>query len=347
MTHRFPIKEIARQSGLGPATVDRVLNNRAHVSAQTRARVSAAVAELVAQEQQLAARGRRMFVDVVMEAPSRFTSMIRTACTAVVPEVVGAVYRPRFEMRDVMSDAEIIAVLTRIRKRGSQGVILKARDVPPIRAEVDALAAAGIPVVTLVTDMPHSARVAYVGIDNAKAGRTAGYLLAHILPPGAGTVLASRSQDAFQGEALRYEQFRAQFQAARPGYRIVEVTGGAGVSQTTLRQVPEALVGVARVDAVYSMGGGNGAILDALRRAGRAPTHFLAHDLDADNFRLLRRGEISFVLYHDSKLDMRHAFRALSAWHGLVPPVGTELYSDVQVVTPFNLPETDLFGGGG
>jgi len=38
MTHRFPVKEIARQAGVGPATVDRVLHARANVSPQTRAR---------------------------------------------------------------------------------------------------------------------------------------------------------------------------------------------------------------------------------------------------------------------------------------------------------------------
>lgn len=60
MTHRFPIKEIARQAGLGTATVDRVLNGRAHVSPQTKLRVKAAIEESKTQETQLAARGRRL-----------------------------------------------------------------------------------------------------------------------------------------------------------------------------------------------------------------------------------------------------------------------------------------------
>ena len=56
MTHRFPIKLIAAQAGLGTATVDRVLNDRANVSVQTRMRVRAAIAELVQQEQQVSSR---------------------------------------------------------------------------------------------------------------------------------------------------------------------------------------------------------------------------------------------------------------------------------------------------
>ncbi len=39
MAHRFLIKEIALQAGLGVATVDRVLNDRAHVREHTRKRV--------------------------------------------------------------------------------------------------------------------------------------------------------------------------------------------------------------------------------------------------------------------------------------------------------------------
>ncbi|MEM9575357.1 MAG: LacI family DNA-binding transcriptional regulator, partial [Pseudomonadota bacterium] len=99
MTHRFPIKEIARQAGLGSATVDRAINNRAHVSPQTKARVAAAIAELEGQEAQLAARGRRMFIDFVIEAPSRFGREVKIAAEQVLPHIDAAVCRPRFQIQ--------------------------------------------------------------------------------------------------------------------------------------------------------------------------------------------------------------------------------------------------------
>ena len=61
MTHRFPIKNIARRAGLGIATVNRALNNREHVRSQTRLRVAVAIEELTAQEARIAARSRRLF----------------------------------------------------------------------------------------------------------------------------------------------------------------------------------------------------------------------------------------------------------------------------------------------
>lgn len=340
MTHRFPIKEIARQAGLGTATVDRVLNDRAHVSPQTRARVEAAVTELEAQERQLSARGRRMFVDVVVEAPQRFSRQVRAACEAVLPDLTEAVFRPRFLFQEVMTEDEIIAALARIKKRGSQGVLLKTRDVKAIAEAVNELEAAGIPVVTLVTDIPQSDRSAYVGIDNAKAGFTAAYLLANLLKEPTGTVLTSRSQEAFQGEAERFLSFREQFLALRPNYEVLEISGGAGLSTKTRRRFVAGLENVSSVDAVYSMGGGNRAILETLGDTGLAPRQFIAHDLDADNLSLLRRGDIGFVLHHDLHDDMRHAFRAISARHGLFPRAEMSQLSDVQIITPYNIPGT-------
>ncbi|WP_375256206.1 LacI family DNA-binding transcriptional regulator, partial [Yoonia sp.] len=166
MTHRFPLKEIARQSGLSTATIDRAINGRAHVSPQTRARVAAAISELEGQEAQLSARGRRMFFDFVIEAPDRFSREVTRAAEDVLPRIGIAVCRPRFVMHEIMSEADVLQVLTRIAKRGSHGVCLKVRDVPTIRAAVDELVAAGIPVITLVTDLTATKRIAYVGLDN-------------------------------------------------------------------------------------------------------------------------------------------------------------------------------------
>ncbi len=344
MTHRFPIKEIARQAGLGTATVDRVLNNRAHVSDQTRARVTAALAELQAQEAQLSARGRRLFIDIVVEAPQRFTKQIRSACEAVLPQVSQAVYRPRFLFQELMQPREMTATLTRIRKRGSHGVILKARNTPAVHQMVDALTQARIPVITLVTDLPDSARLAYVGLDNTQAGRTAAYLLAQMLgPTRPGTapdpILTTRSQQEFQGEAARFSAFAHHMSRACPGREIVQITGGAGLDRATRAALDQQLITLPRIGAVYSIGGGNRAMLRALQEADRLPQCFIAHDLDAENRALLQQHDITLVLHHDLTQDLLRAFQALSAWHGLSPPIDdSPRTSDVQIITPHNLP---------
>ncbi|MEM6636409.1 MAG: LacI family DNA-binding transcriptional regulator [Pseudomonadota bacterium] len=338
MTHRFPIKEIARQAALGTATVDRVLNGRAHVSAQTRNRVVAAITELELQEQQLTARGRRMFVDIVVEAPRRFSDEIKRTTNAILDTVTAGVFRPRFVFQETMGAGEIEAVLARIVKRGSHGVCLKARDTPDVRDAINALDRAGIPVVTLVTDIPASRRAAYVGVDNLGAGRTAAFLVAKMLGQSKGTVFATRSQDAFFGEAERLRQFSETLGQSAPGLKVIDIVGGAGLPGKTADLFNRVLAKHGPPAAIYSMGGGNAAIFDALAARTLCDLVFIAHDLDAENRRLLEKGKLSFVLQHDLKTDMRHALMAIAARHGLARPAPEILTSDLQIVSPFNMP---------
>ena len=104
MTHRFPISEIAQQAGLGLATVDRVLNNRVHVSQQTKLRVQTAIEELIAKEAQLVARARRMFFDLVVVGSDRYISALKEATNAVLPRIGTAVCQFRFIQHDGLED---------------------------------------------------------------------------------------------------------------------------------------------------------------------------------------------------------------------------------------------------
>lgn len=339
MTHRFPIKEIARQAGLGPATVDRAINNRAHVSPQTKARVIAAIAELEGQEAQLAARGRRMFFDFVIEAPTRFGREVKNATEQVLPLIDAAVCRPRFLIQEIMSETEVVGALERIAKRGSHGVCLKAQDLPAIRSAVSKLSAVGIPVVTLVTDIEASDRSAYVGLDNKSAGRTAAYLVAKCVGDRKGAVLATRSNDRFLGEVERETEFLESLAKSCPKLRIVDLSGGSGVHFETSRLLNRIVDQLDDLRAVYSMGGGNRTILDILRQNGLAPDIYIAHDLDRDNRALIEAGAISFVLHHDLRVDMHNVFKAFLHHHRLAESEFTNLVSNIQVVTPENIPD--------
>lgn len=339
MTHRFPIKEIARQAGVGTATVDRVINARAHVSPQTRARVQAALDELEQQEALLAARGRRLFFDFVIEAPTRFSSEVRRAADAMAPQIGTAVCRSRYVVQETMTEGEVVAALVRIRKRGSHGVCIKARSTDYICAAVNDLAAAGIPVVTLVTDLAGTDRVAYVGLDNAGAGKTAAYLLGQSLEGVSGTVLVTRSQDLFLGEEAREDAFRSALRRVCPSLEVVTIVGGGGRGIETSRLIEREVEHLSNLKAVYSVGGGNKAMLAALAHAGLRPKVFVAHDLDAENRRLIKSGDISFVMHHDLRQDLRNVYTAFLRAHGLSSePVGP-LISDIQVITPANIPQ--------
>jgi len=337
MTHRFPIKEIARQAGVGLATVDRVLNNRSNVSPQTKVRVAAAIAELAAQETQLAARGRRLFFDFVVEAPERFSREVQAAAQDVVPHIGTAVCRPRFMFQDIMDEAEVVNHLARIQKRGSHGVCIKVRDTAKIRDAVNGLIQAKIPVVTLVTDLTDTGRLAYVGLDNAGAGRTAAFLMAKTLGDVSGTVLATRSHDRFLGEEAREMAFVAALRDHCPRLSVLNVQGGSGVNFQTTKVLAAALNRLTEVRGVYSMGGGNRSILATLADHGLKPDLFIAHDLDRDNRALILDAKIDFVLHHDLHADITNAFQVFLGHHRLLPDPFRASTSTAQIITPANV----------
>lgn len=341
MAHPIPLKIIALQAGVSLATVDRVLRQRGGVHAATVRRVLQAVDELQRQSTQLGLSGRKFLIDVCMVAPQRFTGAVRSALEAELPSLQPAVLRARLHLHETLDTELLVQLLDRIRKNGSHGVLLKAPDLGPVRAAVDRLVAVGIPVVTLVTDLPASRRCSYVGIDNRAAGETAAYLLGQWLPQKKQQVLVTLSSSRFLGEEEREMGFRRALRERSRHLSIVEVSEGHGIDGATGRLVHQALARHPGIAAVYSIGGGNGAIVQAFASVGRACQAFIAHDLDSDNLALLRSGAVQAVLHHDLAADMRRACQDILRAQGALPPLpssGTAAGSAIQIVTPYNLP---------
>jgi LacI family transcriptional regulator len=339
MGHRFLIKEIALQAGVGQATVDRVLNGRAHVREHTRRRVEQAIKELEKQAFQLASVGRKVVVDVVVEAPARFAHEIKSALEAELPGLHPAVFRPRFMMRETMSGDEVIDTLDSIARRGTHGVLLKARDTPEIARAVIDMQRKGIPVVTIFTDIPLSGRVGYAGPDNRVAGATAAYLVGQWLGNRAGNVLIAMSDEGFRGEEEREASFRRTARLYFPTLNLIDASGGHGLDTPTEERVTRAIKGVKEIAAVYSTGGGNAAILRALEARRLAPACFIGHDLDRDNRALLHARKLHAILHHDLRQDMRSACQYVMRHHKLLPASAVSGSSSVMVVTPENIPD--------
>ena len=343
MSHAYRIREIAVQAGLSERTVDRVLNNRGGVRVSTVREVQQAITDLDRQRSQLRLGGRTFIVDVVIQAPERFSSAVRDALEAELPSLRPAAVRCRFHFRETCPTEELVAMLDRIRTRGSQGVILKAPDLPEVIAACSRLMRAGIPVVTLVTDLPSSERLAYIGMDNRAAGATAAYLMGQWLGERPGNILVTLSRDFFRGEEEREMGFRSAMRSRDPSRHLIEIDNSDGLDESMRGLVLAALKTDPDINAVYSIGGGNMAIVEAFAATGRRYSVFIAHDLDQDNTRLLRGGRISTVLHHDLNQDMRRACHTIMQAHKALPGAAHPWPSNIHVITPYNMPAPALY----
>jgi LacI family transcriptional regulator len=341
MPHPYPIREIARQAGVSEATVDRVLNDRGGVRPSTINDIRQAIADLDQQRGQLRLAGRVFMIDIVMQTPDRFSSAVKAALEQELPSLRPAVVRSRFDFRETGHAGDIAAILDAIARRGSRGVILKAPEAPEVNAAVLRLSEAGIPVVTLVSDLPFSKRVAYVGMDNRSAGATAAYLVNEWLgevPAQDSRILVALSRSVFRGEEEREIGFRSAIRERWPHRGLTEITDSDGLDTSVYRLALDALDRHADIEAVYSIGGGNRAILDAFDARRRPCRAFIAHDLDRDNRELLEAGRLSAVLYHDLRRDMHRACQIIMQAHGALDGPIVTAPAPIQVITPFNIP---------
>jgi LacI family transcriptional regulator len=343
LAHAFRMKEIAHQAGLSLATIDRVLHRRAHVPLRTIKQVDRAIAELEKaspSEGTFRAKQNRT-IDVVMEAPIRFSALVQQALEDEIPFFQGAKLRCRYHLGELVLPDKMAALLLQIAKRGSAGVILKAADTPEIAAAIAGLTRKAIPVVTLVTDIRHSTRTAYVGIDNYAAGQTAAYLLGQWLGQQPAKILASLSSHQFYGEEERATGFRETLQTQFPHLQIVTLSGGLGQNPTTKSKALLALEDHRDIKAVYSIGGGNRALIQAFQQAERHCQAFIAHDLDADNRQLLAEGHLSCVLHHDLRQDVALCCRHIVTFTAEAPIAQPRALSPMQIITPYNVARSE------
>lgn len=341
---KYSIKRIAAQAGVSKATVDRVLHRRGQVHYQTSQRVRQAIGELENQDLAGPASGRTVYIDVIMHAPKRFSDAVSQALNAELKSLAPYRFSPRLHLFETIDVPAMAQLMRRCARRGTQGVVLKAPDEGLINAAIQSLVEEyDIPVLTLVTDLPQSRRLTYIGMDNRAAGRTAAYLASqwlrrsNLAPAKMAVVLSSSS---FRGEEEREMGFRRWLRDRQADIEVIEVSGGYGVYRSTHDRMIDTLRQHPDLTGVYSVGGGNSAILDAFDTLQRPLELFIGHDLDLENRQLLLEEKIHAVIEHDLRADMRHACLQILAAHGYLHPdhrPTPDRPSPIRIVTPFNL----------
>jgi LacI family transcriptional regulator len=313
---RATLEDVARVAGVSVATVDRVVNRREGVREKTIARVEAAVARLGYRADPAAARLARnqsfRFVFILPSGANSFMSLLSEQVARTAEWLAGQ--RAFVDIKHVdVFDADALAAALETISPAYHGVATIALDHPRVRAAIDELADRGIPVVTLVSDVPSSRRLHYVGIDNPAAGRTAATLMGRFLRGRKGAVGVVAGSLALRDHAERQFGFHQVLSSEYPDLVALPAVEGRDDSERT-RAVTEALL-ARRPDLVgiYNVGAGNRGIAAALKQSGRDDIVWIAHELTVYSRRLLLHGVIEAIISQDPGHEARSAARVLLA----------------------------------
>ncbi|MER8427644.1 LacI family DNA-binding transcriptional regulator [Mesorhizobium sp. M1403] len=313
MTHSAPgrlwkgptVQEIAALAKVGPATVDRVLNNRSGVREKTRARVLVALEKLSSESKE---RDVPLRILLVSDSGETFNAAMASAAAEANRTLAGIEIDGVFVSTSEVEPASFARQIEQ-RGEGMDGVVIIAREHPAINRAIRKLRTIGIPVICLTTDLPSSRRSVYVGNDQYAAGSVAALLIGNALPRERNNILIVMSVP-FRCQQEREMGFRRVLRSDFPYLKIEERVISDDRPETTCEQLTRYFEANGHPAAIYNVAGANRGVAKALEMAGKAhETVFVGHELTNHSRNLLEAGIMDYVISHDFVSELGAAAR--------------------------------------
>jgi LacI family transcriptional regulator len=311
---RATVHDVARQAGVSLATVDRVLNARPGVRPATAEKVAEAIRVLDFRRDlsaSLLARARDLRVTfLIPDGSNEFMvhlgEVIARRARASRPE------RLSIELQRIppLDAAALASALDALEPKACDCALIVATEDDRVVKAVDAATRRGIAILTLVSDLPGSARRHFIGIDNVAAGRTAASLLGRFCRQGRIGLIAGSL--GLRDHRQRLEGIRAVAAAEFPQLELVGPLEGYDDNASTGAAATQLLRSHADLAGIYNLGAGNAGLLAALEQAGR-PLRVIAHELTDPTRAGLRSGAIDVVLDQNPAGEIRAAIAAARA----------------------------------
>ena len=327
------IAEIARESGVGSATVDRVVNGRDNVRGATAARVLAAIARLREPEGS-ADRPAPRRIAFICDCGVSFSQTLESAVQEFVKDDAGVTC----EFASVPTwkfDAVKMANAIERAAGEADALVLVAREDLTVNRAVRAVVARNVPVICLTTDLPTIGRHAFVGSDPTSAGTTAAFLLGQVIGEREGKVLLVYSAP-YRVQEERELGFRRVLRAEFPGLAVDERVNSNDDSEFVYRNVLRYVEEHGPPAGIYNIAAGNIGVGKALTELGLVGTTvFIGHELNPNSRHLLETGVMTFAIGHDVELEVETAIGHCLALLG-TPTQPPPPLTRVRVYTKYN-----------
>ncbi|PPC77501.1 LacI family transcriptional regulator [Pokkaliibacter plantistimulans] len=330
------LSDVAKAAGVSSATVDRVLNKRGGVNPHKEKQVLEWARKLQLDRNLERRPSRILRLGVIMQAPANpFYRSLQQAfmrCNSLYGGLNIQVQQHYFEVTAVKQTA---ALMHRVAER-SDALIVIVPDHPLSNQALQEVASR-MPVITMVSDLPLASRLAYIGIDNRAAGRTAGELMGRYVGSQPCNIVVVSGMHSFIGQGEREMGFRAVLAERYPHCHLLAVVETREQPEKAGQLVRQLLRQHQRLAGIYNLSTGDQSIADALQAyAQQQETVFITHELTEERRALLRDGVIDIVLDQNPELEAMTAVKYLAQHFGRIEAEAITTLTPVSVHTREN-----------
>lgn len=303
MARRPTIPDLAEAAGVSVATVNRVLADQGNVRPATMERVLAAARDI-------GFYGIRTIEGSVQESrpKDRFTVLLqqpgRPFYEAVGQQLrdAAAVIEKRdvdlsvVFMNDISPDAVAETILSHAQDADALAVV--AADHPLIRDAIERVVADGTPVIAMIAPINANCTVGFVGLDNYKVGRTAGWAFDKMCRTR-GEIGVLVGNHRYRNQDLNEAGFRSYCRELAPDFTILEPLTTYETSAVAREVTEKLLKDHPDLSGLFISGGGITGAISAVRDAGRSGDFVtVGYELFPQTKAALIDGTLTMVIHH-------------------------------------------------
>lgn len=274
MANRPTIHDVAREAGVSSATVDRVLNGRERVRAETARKVYDAArligyhaAPLIGQRVQADVPRLRLGL-VLHKERQAFYQQFRAEAERAASQAVGVRASLQVAFASSQSPKDFVELMEGMAGR-VDAIAATAVTHPEVTEAVIRMNARGIPCFSLLNDFAQGVRQNYLGLNNLKVGRIAAHMIA-TASHHAGKIAVFVGGYRWHGHELRETGVRSYFREHAPQFQILDTLINLETRQLTYEATLDLLSRHPDLRGIYCAGGGMEGAIAAVREA-RAP----------------------------------------------------------------------------
>ncbi|WP_352979224.1 LacI family DNA-binding transcriptional regulator [Mesorhizobium sp. M1378] len=308
--------DVAAAAGVSVGTVDRVINARGGVRAETEELVLRWARELRL-DRALHLRPTRLLRlgVLLLNRTDPFLDGLVKGFLKAASDYSYLNLQVKLYPYELLDPRAIAAKISAV-ALACDGLAINVFDDPLIRARLNEIAAKK-PVFTLVSDLPNTRRIAYIGANGRTEGRVAGELMGRFVGPQGGQILLISGPRSFHGHEDRELGFRSVLGERFPNCIVTGVFETFEDNKTTRLRTRSALKQNPAIVGVYNTSVGSQEIASLLAELGKGcSTTFITHELTEANRGLLQQGMLDAVIDQDPVLEARIAVQRFLSFHG-------------------------------